>query len=181
MSAWCGALCHGILLHRTIRTRPTAPPTYHGVRDYWNLLAPFYREHIFWHPRLGSLSPLTPPRTCNFMQVALRSGSGSDVLRIPHLLAFPASFRRSSTPPAITTSPSVHFHFSAAHDRSTGSCPHLVTRCFCQMPSPPHSRSRHCRHSAISLRNKRRVECLRLHRMQIFKEQAPCGSSPRFR
>jgi hypothetical protein len=31
---------------------------------------------------------------CNFVKVALRSGSGSDVLRIPHLLAFPASFRR---------------------------------------------------------------------------------------
>jgi hypothetical protein len=77
----------------SVRDLPLHQPTTVFVITVTSL-PPSYRERIFWHLRLGSLSPLTPPRTCNLVQVVRRSGSGPDVLRIPHLLAFPASFRR---------------------------------------------------------------------------------------
>jgi hypothetical protein len=117
------ALCHGLLLHRTFRTRPTAPPTYHSVRDYRNLLASSYRERIFGTLRLGSLSPLTPPRTCNLMQV----GSGAEVLRIPHLLAFPVSFRH-------------RLHATSYHHFALGSLPLLGSArpSYRQLSSPHH-------------------------------------------
>jgi hypothetical protein len=46
------------------------------------------------------------------MQVVQRSGSGSDVLRIPHLLAFPVSFR-------------YRLHATSFHHFTLGSLPHL--------------------------------------------------------
>jgi hypothetical protein len=93
MSAWCGALCHGILLHWTIHTRPTAPPTKHGVRDYRNPLASFYRERIFLAPLPRFAITAHPLSNVQPHASGSRSGSGSESLRIPHLLAFPVSFR----------------------------------------------------------------------------------------
>jgi hypothetical protein len=67
-----------------------------------------------------------PPRTCNLMQVALRSGSGPEVLQIPHLLAFPVSFRHRLH----ATS---HHHFALGSFQLLGSA-----RPFYQQLSSPH-------------------------------------------
>jgi hypothetical protein len=91
------------------------------------------------------------------MQVALRSGSGAEVLRIPHLLAFPASFRH-------------RLHATRYHHFALGSLPLLGSArpSYRQLSSP---------HRQMLLSDATATQQISpLQTLSDFSpEQAPCG------